>query len=252
MAYIEDEDKLLLSRANDALRIAEDKYVLKTLGFLNPAQRMYIKENLYVPKDMVVEFEGGYCDAERTVMVCRPEFLEVEGDQYLSVIECSGKYIQNLSHRDYLGSLMGLGLTRESIGDILVMEDKTLIFTKPENADYIIQNLTKIGRVGIDIKRCLLAETVVPPKKTIEVSGTVASLRLDSVLAVGTRLARGKAVELIKAGQVAVNWKIAQETDQQVKEGDIFSIRGYGRMTLLKIGCLSNKGRYHITIARYM
>ncbi len=252
MAVADSEYKLLLSKANDALRLAEIRYDVKTLGFLNPSERAYLKDKLFVQGDMVLEFDGGYPEAERTLMVCRPEFAEVDRDEYICMLECSGKFTEKLSHRDYLGSLMGLGINRECIGDILVFEDKTLIFSKPETAEYIIQNLTKIGRTGIKIRRCTINDSVVPKRKTKEISGTVAGIRLDSVISVATGISRGKSAELIKGGLVTVNWTQTDNVGMSLKEGDVISVRGYGRMCLSKIGGLSGKGRYHITVSRYV
>lgn len=252
MVLNDTDDKLLLSKANDTLRISENRYSVKTLGFLNPAQRGFLKKNLIVPADMKVEFDGGFDDAERTLMVCRPDFLEPDREEYICVLECTGKFTGELSHRDYLGSLMGLGITRESIGDILVFGERTLFFAKPESAEYILQNLTKIGRCGVNIQRCSVRETVVPKRKTKDIQGTVAGLRLDCVLAMAARLSRAKAAELIRAGLVTVNWVAAEETDLILKEGDIISVRGIGRMRLAEIGSLSGKGRYHLTVSQYV
>lgn len=252
MLLPEAEYKLLLSKASDTLRLAENRYSVKTLGFLNPAETVYLKERIFPPDGMIVEFDGGYEEAERKLMVCRPEFLEADKKEYMCLLECTGRFTEKLSHRDYLGSLMGLGINRECIGDILVLDEKTLIFCKTETAPYILQNLTKIGRSGIKIKECSIDEGVILKRKTKEINGTVAGIRLDSVLSAATGISRGKSAELIKAGSVTVNWVPTESVDVNLKEGDIISARGYGRMKLSKIGGLSGKGRYHITISRYV
>ena len=252
MIAADSDYKLLLSKANDTLRLAESRYDTKTLGFLNPSERMFLKDRLFIQTDMLLEFDGGYEEAERTLMVCRPEFAENNRDKYICMLECSGKFTEKLSHRDYLGSLMGLGINRECIGDILVLEDKTLIFSKPETAEYIIQNLTKIGRTGVKIKKCPITDSVVPRRKTKDICGTVAGIRLDSVISVATGISRGKSAELIKGGLVTVNWDQTDNVAMSLKEGDVISVRGYGRMCLSKIGGWSGKGRYHITVSRYV
>ncbi len=246
------EEKLLIAKAEDALRLSEKHYCSKTLGFLNPHQRVLIQKHVKKPAQMEMVFDGGFPEAERTLLVCYPEFCQPAQEEYLALLECTGRDIAGLNHRDYLGSLMGLGITRENIGDILVGEEKTYLYLKPEIAEYVIQNLTKIGRHGIRLRECSVTEAELPQRPVKEITGTVATLRLDAVLAVGTGLARGKAAELIQGGQVAVNWETVQEGSVAVKEGDVFSVRGFGRMKLLTVGGTTRKGRIAITMIRYV
>ncbi len=242
----------MLARAEDALRLSEKHFCIKTLGFLNPHQRVVIQNHVKPPAGMELVFDGGFLEAERTQMVCFPEFCPPEQEEYLTLLECTGRDLASLNHRDYLGSLMGLGIVRENIGDILVGEEKAFLFVKPEIAEYLLQNLTKIGRHGIRLKKAKLADAVLPERPVKEISGTVAAMRLDAVLAVGTGLARGKAAELIQGGQVTVNWEEIKEGSRIVKEGDVLSVRGFGRMKLTGIGGITRKGRIGITISRYV
>lgn len=252
MAQLESEDKLLISRAEDALRIAGDRYCVKTLGFLNPHQRALVERHLLPDPDMCVEFDGGYAEAERTLLVCRPEYCIPGPEEYLCLLEFTGRDTAELSHRDYLGSLMGLGITRENIGDILVLENRALAFVKPEIAAYIMQNLTKIGRCGVHIRRTSPAEAEIPPRPVRDVQGTVSSLRLDSVLSAGIGVSRSKAADLIRGGLVTVNWELVQDVSASLREGDVISVRGHGRMKLSQIGGLTRKNRYSITVSRYV
>jgi RNA-binding protein YlmH len=246
------DEKLLLSRAEDALRLAQKRYDVKTLGFLTPRERIFLEKHVFAPHDMQLYFDGGYPDAERTLLVCAPEFMNPMQEEYLHIIECTGREINGLSHRDYLGSLMGLGIVRESIGDILVAEEKAYFFIKPEQTEYILQNLTKIGRCGIRLRLCAFEEVQVPERATKEVETTVSGLRLDSVISSAIGVSRGKSAEMIHAGMVTVNWETIEDVSRGVKEGDMFSVRGYGRMKLSRVGGLTRKGRYSITISRYI
>ncbi len=245
------EDKLILSRAEDAVLICERKYQIKTVGFLNPHQRVIIKKNIYPSVDVTMSFEGGYDDAERTLMVCAPEFLAAEIDDILKVIKVTGRDVASLTHRDYLGSLMGLGITRENIGDIIVSGSGAYIFVKAEIADYIVNNLDKIGRHGVKTTICKCKEVEIPKPMTKEIAGTVSSLRLDAVLSVAAGIARGRAAELISSGAVSLNFEVCESVSEKVEEGDLISVRGIGRMRLERIGNLTRKGRISITIARF-
>ena len=249
---LEYDEKLLIARAEDALRLSEKHFCVKTLGFLNPHQRVLIQKHIKPPMGVEMTFDGGFPEAERTLLVCYPEYLLPEPEEYLSLIECTGREIAGLNHRDYLGSLMGLGIVRENIGDILVGETKTFLFLKPEIVEYVLQNLTKIGRRGIHLREVPVMNAELPERPVKEVNGTVATVRLDAVLSVGTGLTRGKAAELIQSGQVTVNWETTQDVSRSVKEDDVISARGFGRMKLQSIGGTTRKGRIGITLIRYL
>lgn len=245
------EDKLILSRAEDTIKIAERSYSTKYIGFLNPYQRSLILKNIYPSSDITATFEGGYPDAERTMYVCRPEYAEAELDNIIKVISVSGRDLSALTHRDYLGSLMGLGITRENIGDILVSDTGAVIFVKSDIADYIVNNLDKIGRHGVSVKACEFNEIDVSKPKTKEIRGTVSSLRLDAVLSLGGGISRGKAAEMIEREQISVNWAVVNSASRKMEEGDLISASGIGRMRVGTIGGLTRKGRIGITVLKY-
>jgi len=181
-----------------------------------------------------------------------PEFFEEEYKEEISVLEITGRNINELSHRDFLGSLMGLGVERKTVGDILVYEDRAYVFILKDMEDYILENVDKIGRHGVKIRSIMPDELTLPEKKTEEISGTVSAPRLDAVVALCTRLSRGKASELIETDKVSVNWEVKNNVSLSLKDGDLISIRGYGRFKLDKINGLSRKGRIHITILKYI
>lgn len=248
-----DELKLLKSRADDAILIAENKYTVKSVGFLTPAERVVLQKNCAKPHGGKVLYFGGYEEAERTLFVALPEYFEDEdAKDEIALLVATGRNITEMSHRDFLGSLMGLGIKREMVGDILLFEDKCLIFVKREIADYIIGNLEKIGRNGIKIEKAELGDFEIPPKRTEEIGGTVAGVRLDCVLSVALKTSRSKTVEYIASGKVTVNWEETENVSKMLSEGDILSVKGKGRYKLSKIGDLTKKGRYSIVVERYI
>lgn len=245
------EDKLILSRAEDAVRIAERSYSVRAVGFLNPHQRSLIMKNIFPVADIKATFEGGYDDAERTMYVCRPEYAEAELSDIIKVIRVWGRDLGSLTHRDYLGSLMGLGITRENIGDILVSESGAFIFIKAEIADYILNNLDKIGRHGIKTELCDCSDADLPEPKTKEIKGTVSSLRLDAVLSLAAGISRSRALELISQELVSLNWEVVSSPSHKTEEGDLISVRGVGRLRISEVGGLTRKGRTGITVLKY-
>lgn len=249
---LDGEDKLLVSRARDALEISEKRFMVKSVGFLNLHQKRLIEQCVPAPPDMETEFYGGYVEAERTLFLCHPQYCEPCYGDLVTVFEITGRELDDLSHRDYLGSVLSLGIVRENIGDILCLDGRTYLYVRTEIAEYIEQNLKKIGNRGVRLKRCELGEVQIPEKETREVSGTVASLRLDSVLSLALGLARGKTAELIRSGRVSLNWEPTESVSAELKAGDMISVRGFGRIKLARVGGLSRKGRLGISVERYI
>ena len=248
-----DDMKLLLSKADDAVTISENKYMVKTVGFLTPAERVFIEKNCKRPIDGRIVFFGGYDEAERTLMMVIPEYIDdEEAKTEVSALLIKARNLREMSHRDFLGSLMGLGIKREMVGDILVFEDKCIIFVRTEIQEYIISNLGKIGRNGIEIQGCMPEEIEIPKRKTEQIDGTVAGVRLDSVLAVALKTSRSRCAEIIQGGLVSLNWEETENVSKNLSEGDIISVRGKGRFRVSRIGGLTKKGRYSISVERYI
>ncbi len=246
------QDKLIISRAQDILEQSERNYSALALGFLNPYEAGLIKKNVRPAADMRCEFYGGCDEAERRLFVCYPEYAPVDYDEIISVLEIRGRDIEALDHRDYLGSLMGLGIKRENIGDIIPLEDKCYVFLKPQIAEYVKLNLTRIGRHGVKLSVVSASEITVPPKKTKRISATVSALRLDCVVAAALGVSRSKAADLIKADAVQLNFEPTDSVSKLLDGGDIISVRKYGRFRLSEIGGTTRKGRQSVIIEKFI
>lgn len=246
-------EKLLIAKAEDVVKLSEKYFSVRHSEFLTPAEAAIIKEKNVSGYESRQVFLGGYDDAERVMFVSYPDFLEecpVGG--IISALEITGRDISSLRHRDFLGSIMGLGIKREKIGDILVCEGKTFVFASCDIARYIAENLTKIGNCGIRTEIKNIEDIDVPEKKTEDISGTVQSLRLDSVLSTALKTSRSKAVDFIQSEKVHVNWKVIKDTSYQPKDGDIISVRGFGRFCLCSVNGTTKKGRLSITLKKYI
>lgn len=246
-------DKLLLAKAEDVINLSEKHHSLKHTDFLTPGEAQTIKNHFLSGVMSKQEFFGGYDDAERVMFISYPDYkCEYEPDEILCALIITGREVASLNHRDYLGSLLGLGIKREKIGDILVSEDETIVFLSSDIADYVQNNLTKIGRCGIKLERKNISDIKAPEKKTETISGTVQSVRFDAVLSTALKISRGKASQLIEGEKASVNWNICTSCKYIVKEGDVFSVRGYGRFKLESAGGLTRKGRINIEILKYV
>jgi len=247
------DTRFLLSRAEDVVERCLNRYCFCMLGFLSPAERAVIERNLPKMRDCRYTFWGGYDDAERTMFVCFPDYAEFDANEILiTVLEIRGREIERLSHRDFLGSVLALGIKREKIGDILPADDKCLMFVSSDISEYICENLLKIGNTGVSIAVATTQTAEIPERETLEITGTVANVRLDAILAVALKVSRGIAAEYITAENVQVNWVMVAQVSHRVAENDIFSVKGFGRFRLKTIGNLSKKGRQHILIEKYL
>lgn len=259
------EDKILLAQIADKIAQCEDKYIVTSTGFLDAHQqslaRQFCRKN-FVPvcdaygeqPDLPIRtlFYGGYEEAERVILLNLPDYAFLQDMNPLTVIRAvKAPGSKELTHRDYLGSLIGLGIKRELIGDILVREDGADIICLSEIADFILTNYYKAGRTNLSLSQHDMGELVIPQTKRTQITDTVASLRLDSVTASAFGLSRGKAAEAIGRGLVFVNHVETTKTDFQLSEGDKITLRGKGKACLVEVGGRSRKDRQYITIERY-
>ncbi|HBE76614.1 MAG TPA: photosystem II S4 domain protein [Firmicutes bacterium] len=200
---------------------------------------------------------GGYFKAERRRLVVYPDYYIVETiEPALAFLEVQTSSPTPLTHRDYLGSLMALGLKREKFGDILV--DSTgppfscQLVVVPELADYIKFNLERVGNQKALVKEIEAEQLNIPDLREKQIKSTVASLRLDAIVALGFSESRTRMAKEIKAEKVKVNWKVINDPDYQVAAGDVISFRGRGRMLFREQTGQSKKGRLGVLLVRYL
>ena len=202
---------------------------------------------------LIVKTDGGYEGAERIRIAFVDSDFNGTVDMGIRALKVNwDPRFRLLTHRDVLGSLMGLGIDRSKFGDVIVQQGGAQILVDESVADFVIQNFTKIAMVTVTVSRMELSELQPKEEKIKEVRTTVASMRLDSIASSGFSTSRTKVVEAIKAGLVQVNWQPAKGPAQEVKEGDIISLRGRGRMQIESITGTSKKGRIGVHLKRFM
>ncbi len=197
---------------------------------------------------------GGYEFSERQMAVFIPDALCYEKNYPISVLKIEPlqrKFSETLSHRDYLGAILNLGIERCKLGDILVKNDHALVFVHKSMERFLVEELTRIRHTSVLVSVEELQE--VSYKPTVEEKqGTVSSLRLDSLLALAFASSRSKLVSYIEAGKVFVNGKLITSNGYQIKEHDIVSVRGLGRFQYIETVSQTKKGRYYVTIHLYI
>lgn len=230
----------------------EERYYPKLTDFLDPREQKIVKSIIGSHSSVKVEFFGGVKNAERSRAVICPEYFQPGPDDFqiaLWEIEYPRKFV-TLEHRHVLGSLMSIGLRRGKFGDILLEDGRVQFFAAAEVSEYIRQEFTAVGRTTIALKEQPLSEALFVPEQWQETPVTVSSLRLDAVLATVYRLSRQKAQNFIKQGHVKVNWAVVEEPAFECGEGDLLSVKGYGRAKLIVLEGQTKKGKWRLTVGR--
>lgn len=247
------EDRLLLAKLWDKIQAGIRKNIPAHTGFLSPRE-LQLAQYLFGDEPGLYRF-GGYEEAERKMYVYLPDYLDehalMEEDSPAVCLRAVFFKDERPTHRDFLGALMGCGITRESVGDILVGENSCDFFVTEEIAPYILQNFENAGRVSLKISKIPLLDVTPPEQKFIEIKDTVASNRLDSIISSGFRISRSTAGDYIAAGKAAINGLPCEKADKAVSEGTKISVRGLGKIKLSVIGHTTKKGRISVTIHRY-
>lgn len=253
----DEEERILLARVLDKLDLTRQRNIPAHTGFLSPQERVAVEALLNAAGHPRHLFYGGYEGAERTVCTFLPDWQEAE--DFLSAGECPVCALRanypadsGLTHRDFLGSILGLGLDREKVGDLLVGEGQCDLIVVPELVDFLLLHLESAGRTRLKLAPVSL-DLLTPPQVQVRtVRDTVATLRLDAVAASGFSLSRGKAADLISSGRLQLNHRECVKPDKSVAQGDVLSCRGMGKCVVKEVGGPSKKGRTMLVLERYL
>lgn len=247
-----EEDRLLGSHVLDKCEMVLKYHKAQATDFLNPYQQDIAKNIIEQLSEINYKLEGGYKGAERKRVVIFPEYLFPDlVDPTIVIYQINGNFsFQNLTHRDFLGALMGLGLQRKYLGDIIVHNDFAQLIAAEEVKDIIELKLNKVHEVPVDIEEISEDEIVKSIRHEKEILTTVASMRLDAVASSGFGDSRTKMSRMIKNEQVKLNWKIISDPAADVEIGDLISVRGRGRVKVEEDRGLSNKGRKKLKLIR--
>ena len=248
------EEKRLLAQVAEKADICRERSYLTCTKFLDLHEAQLARRLLEAMGDRSGRFWGGHADAERQVLLFLPEWMEeipTEGEDCpLAAIRCLRSKGDNLTHRDYLGSLMGLGLQRNGIGDILVGDHGADIIVLRELAPFLCMNYGQAGRKHLSVEQIALSRVIIPQQTVTWLRDTVASMRLDAVTAAMFRLSRAKAADAVRAGRVFVNQQECLRPDREIAVHDRITLRGMGRGEVDAILGESKKGRIVITMKR--
>ena len=248
------EDRLLLAKLWDKINAGIRKNIPANTCFLSPRE-LELANYLFGKPEGLYSF-GGYPEAERKMLIFLPDYLDesalLESDSPVCCLRATFYQGDSPSHRDFLGALMGAGIGRETVGDILVDKGSCDFFVTQEIAPYILQNFTSAGRTKLHLAQIPLANASIPEPEVQEIKDTLASLRLDSVIASGFRIGRSLASQYVTSGKAAIDGLPCEKPDKAVAEGMKISVRGLGKIKLASVNGRTKKDRISVVIHRYV
>ncbi|CAI7774034.1 unnamed protein product [Closterium sp. NIES-53] len=245
-------------------------------SFLSPASQAAIMPILSNMADVTAIPSGGYFQAERCrVSVGPTELMAAEGVSAVAAaddgtgdsipalaagypgavaaVRVSGAFKQSsVAHGDFLGAVLGTGITRDKVGDVILLEGEgAQVIIAPDLQDFLLSALTAVHRVPVTVQPIALSDLSVSPPRIDTLRTVEASLRLDAVASAAFRLSRSKFTDLIAKGDVRVNWREAAKSGVVLKSGDVVSVRGKGRCKIGEV-TTTKKGRFAVEITRYI
>ncbi len=244
----------LIRRAKDLLQRCEQSQTVTHSSFLTPAEQYEIQHWADWSGADNLQFRGGFPGAERQLAFFLPDWFQEDDDPAEDILTCV-KITAGFGtpgHRDYLGSILGLGIKREWVGDILIKENVAYVLCLRPIHDTILSDLTHVSRYGVRCEAVPLSAVPAPERSVRKVSFTVQSSRLDAIVGSVFGISRSHAARLIAGGAVSLNYAECLKNDATVKEGDVLSVRGYGKAKLLGSTGKSRKGRTFLEAERYV
>lgn len=206
---------------------------------------------------------GGYSNAERKKIYILPDFIEDAenidviteyGFSYdIDCIKIKGSGFEEFSHRSVMGSLLGLGIERDAIGDIVMIDKNTAVFFCDSRlTQFFEENLERVGRDKVSVARIELDESILPERRFLTVNDTVASPRLDCVVAALCSLSRERAKSVLSASLVELNYECEERFDKEVTVPAIVSVRGFGKFRVISLCDKTKKGRYRLVAEKFL
>ncbi len=279
---MKNTDNMLLSRAVELFH--ESEYAIAVTDFLSPGEKLNVYNELIARVGSGISrcfFWGGCRGAERCAAVFLPEWYlpenaplhkmpidedrttafaehlietpDIAEELQITALRIRGSGFRELGHRDFMGGLLSLGIDRSVVGDIAVIsESEALVFVKSKIAPFICDELTKIGRDGVKTEIADISPDFIIPRRYEDISIVVSSPRLDGVVKAITGKSRETAADMVRAGLVELSYNATDNVSHSVNEGDILSIRGFGKYVVGKTTGQTKSGRVRIGLKKYL
>lgn len=250
-----EDERRLMHRVEELCSVVRSRGIPRYTGFLSDREQSLAKAACNRADFETVRFWGGYEGAERQVLCLEPpDAWQEEPVAFLRLTAYAGNS-KLPTHRDYLGSILGLGLDRACLGDLLQDPTDPAVFyamVLTDKQEFIASELTGAGHCPVRAEACDTLPPCILQRRDRDIQeATVSSLRADAVLAAMMHTSRTRAAEYIAAGRVEVNHLPLRAAHEAVYARDIFTVRGAGRFQLVEIGGKSRKDRLFISFFQY-
>lgn len=234
----------VIDKANSCIK----NYDVKQTEFLNPYEIKNAISILNSESDIKYTIYGGYDDSERSVIFIYPYYMEYSDiEDTLKFIQIEGNFkFKSISHKDYLGAILNLGIKREKIGDIIIHENFCQVIVSSDICDFIIMNLTKVSRNNVSIKEISKEDIIKNEQNYKDVAFTVSSDRLDCIISGLYNISRQDSAKYINGERVSVNYEKITSASKVIGDNTLISVRGKGRAIVVKVGDITKKGRIKI------
>jgi photosystem II S4 domain protein len=248
------ENRESVARVIDLAEQAIKTWEVVLTDFLSPPEIAEIQRQFVRLTEVHLCVWGGYPQAERQRLAIARSELPLDSSQVaVAALDIAGNFLFDpATHRDFLGAILGTGLVREKIGDIIVLGERgAQAIAIPEMVEFLETQLTQVRSVPVKTQRIELSELKIREPKKKEMTTVEASMRLDAIASAGFGVSRSKMADLISAGDVRVNWKDISQASYIVKSGDLIAIRGKGRLEVGEV-TVTKKERYRVQLTRYI
>lgn len=248
------EEVMIGNRIKELAMISGNKGICTYTDFLNMNEISLFHQMLNELPKVDYQLYGGYVDAERKILCFYNEDSYKEPEFQIScvkILPSNKKFSDNLTHRDFLGAVLHLGIDRSKIGDILIKENEGFLFCNSRISAFIIDNLEKIKHTTICCEIVQVSDIDIKPTLK-DITKSVNSLRLDAVLSAAFNASRSSLTGLIVGGKVFVNSKLTISNSYLLKENDVVSVRGLGKFIYKETLNQTKKGRYYILLQKYV
>ena len=247
------ENRNAIARIIDKAEIALKTWEMVVTDFLSPPELAEIQQTFGRLTEIELLAWGGYPQAERQrVGISRSEVPFDHSQIQLVALDIAGNFLfDTATHRDFLGAILGTGIVREKIGDIIVLGERgAQVIVADEIGEFLETSLLQVRSVKVKTQLIELSELKIRPPKKKEMTTVEASMRLDAIASAGFGISRSKMVNAISGGDVRVNWKEVTQSSYSVQSGDLISIRGKGRLEVGEVS-ITKKQRYRIQLIRF-
>lgn len=249
-----DKTDFFTKRILELAKIAYQRDIVTFTDFLDLNQQNIVNRQKSQMPGVVLEFFGGYRHAERQMVAFHSDALAFAWEypiQCLKIEPRSARFGENLTHRDYLGAILNLGIDRAVIGDILVQGQEAWLFCEEKIAGFLMENLFRVRHTEVQVSLVDQPENI-PGPRLEEIRGTCSSVRLDSLISIAFHESRSSMVAFIEGGKVFVNGKLITSNGYEPKEGDIISVRGKGRFRFEEVSGQTKKGRTGVRLMLFV